>query len=99
MARKPSSQTLLVVEVFLSAPSEWRYGYDIANTVGMKSGTLYPILARLTDRGHLQTRWVDSELEGRPRRHMYQLTSGGLAWARTASKSTVPSRRVVEGLA
>ena len=57
----------------------WRHGYDIARETGVKSGTLYPILMRLADRGWLEACWEDEQPTGRPRRHLYRLTSEGLA--------------------
>lgn len=62
-------------------PARWRYGYDIARETGLASGTLYPILGRLSDRGLLETRWEDDPPEGRPRRHLYRLTAQGAARA------------------
>jgi PadR family transcriptional regulator PadR len=38
-------------------------------------GTLYPLLTRLKDSGHLEYRWVESE-QGPPRKY-YQLTESG----------------------
>jgi DNA-binding PadR family transcriptional regulator len=56
-------------------PALERYGYDLARSTGLASGTLYPILVRLEERGLLDARW---ELgEGRPR-HVYRLTAAGL---------------------
>jgi PadR family transcriptional regulator PadR len=56
MARHPSPQTLSVIDAFLEEPQLWLYGYDTTKTLGMASGTLYPILIRVSDRGHLETR-------------------------------------------
>lgn len=84
MPRRPSPQTRAVLERLLAAPEDWHYGYDIVRDLGIPSGTVYPILMRLHDRDLLETRWEDSPLDGRPRRHMYRLTSQGDAWAKTA---------------
>jgi len=62
-------------------PQEWKYGYDISKSTGLKSGTLYPILMRLAERKLLETRWETLEA-GKPPRHMYKLTVGGLRYAR-----------------
>jgi DNA-binding PadR family transcriptional regulator len=70
-------QTRAVLAALYDDPSGWRYGYDIARETGLASGTLYPILGRLTDRGFLETRWEDPSPEGRPRRHLYRLTTQG----------------------
>ncbi len=98
MARRPSPQTLSVIEAFLEEPQVWLHGYDIAKTLGMASGTLYPILIRLSDRGHLETQWRDSETQGRPPRHMYRLTATGRAWAGAAAHQS-RILKIAEGLA
>jgi PadR family transcriptional regulator PadR len=86
-----SPQTLRVLERFLAAPREWRYGYDLSRETGLKSGTLYPILIRLSERGLLETRWKATE-PGTPPRHLYRLTARGLDLA-NAQVRTKPSRR------
>jgi PadR family transcriptional regulator PadR len=79
-----SAQTLAVLAALTAQPSDWRHGYDLARETGLKSGTLYPILVRLADREIVQACWEDGEPAGRPRRHLYRLTSDGLATAATA---------------
>ena len=39
--------------------SEWRHGYSLAKQTELKSGTLYPILIRLADRGLVEACWQD----------------------------------------
>jgi PadR family transcriptional regulator, regulatory protein PadR len=82
MQLRRSPQTVLVFTEFLRGPEEWKYGYDISRSTGLKSGTLYPILMRLADRSLLETAWETTEA-GRPPRHMYKLTADGLRVART----------------
>jgi PadR family transcriptional regulator PadR len=41
-----------------------------------QSGSLYPILVRLADRGLLETSWEPGPA-GRPPRHLYRLTLAG----------------------
>ena len=82
MKLRRSPQTALVLTEFLGEPEEWKYGYDISRSTGLKSGTLYPILMRLADRSLLDTAWETAEA-GRPPRHMYRLTADGLRYART----------------
>jgi PadR family transcriptional regulator PadR len=60
----------------------WRHGYEISHQTGLKSGTLYPLLIRLSDLGYLEARWTEPEREGRPRRHEYRLTGVGMETAR-----------------
>src|SRR6516165_4771794 len=76
-----SPQTLQVLDAFLHAPKDWKYGYDISRDTGLKSGTLYPILIRLAEHKLLETSWEATEA-GKPPRHMYRLTREGLRLAR-----------------
>jgi len=57
----------------------WSHGYDIARETELKSGSLYPILARLSDQGLLEARWEQEVGLGRPPRHLYRLTATGRA--------------------
>ncbi len=93
MARRSefSAQTLSVLAVLCARPSEWQHGYAIARDTGLKSGTLYPILIRLADRGLMEARWEDEQPAGRPRRHLYRLTPEGMASA-GAALAAAPSR-------
>jgi DNA-binding PadR family transcriptional regulator len=86
-----SAQTLAVLAVLSAQPSSWQHGYAIARDTGLKSGTLYPILIRLADRGLMEARWEDEQPTGRPRRHLYRLTPEGLARAGTALQAVGPA--------
>ena len=91
MKLRKSPQTALVFREFMRSARDWQYGYDISRNTGLKSGTLYPILMRLFERDLLETRWETSE-PGKPPRHMYRLTPGGLKYARQEVTSiTEPS--------
>jgi PadR family transcriptional regulator PadR len=79
-----SVQTLSVLAVLCAQPPVWRHGYGIAKDTGLRSGTLYPILARLAERGLVEARWEEGQPAGRPRRHLYRLTADGLAAAEAA---------------
>jgi PadR family transcriptional regulator, regulatory protein PadR len=79
--REFSPQTLSVLAALCQQPSEWRHGYALASQTGLKSGTLYPILIRLADRGLVEACWQEEPQPGRPRRHLYRLTADGLASA------------------
>ena len=61
-ARRPSPQTAVVLQALAGQPADWRYGYELGQQVGLKAGSLYPILIRLADRGLLEARW--EELSG-----------------------------------
>jgi len=76
-----SRQTLALLGAFLERPAEWQHGYALSQSIGISSGTLYPILMRLEGLGWLETRW-EAQPEGRPARHLYRLTSEARAWAR-----------------
>ena len=82
-----SAQTLSVLAALCDQPSQWQHGYALAKQTGLKSGTLYPILIRLADRGLVEACWQDEPTPGRPRRHLYRLTSAGLASATGALAS------------
>jgi DNA-binding PadR family transcriptional regulator len=81
MNLRRTPQTSQVFEELFGAPQEWRHGYDISRSTGLKSGTLYPILIRLAELQLLETRWEHTEA-GKPPRHLYRLTQGGLRIAR-----------------
>lgn len=99
MPRVPhtSPQTLRLFEALLADPARWRYGYDLSKEVGLASGTLYPILMRLSAQQLLDTGWEASDEPGRPPRHTYRLTADGAALARkrlAARAATAAARRV-----
>ncbi len=90
MKLRRSPQTTQVLAEFLQRPKQWKYGYDISRSTGLKSGTLYPILLRLAECGLLETQWDASEV-GKPPRHMYKLTPDGLRCAREFATSPAAS--------
>jgi PadR family transcriptional regulator, regulatory protein PadR len=81
-ARKCSRQTLALLAALMERARTWQYGYELSKETGLKSGTLYPILMRLSDQGLLDSRWKGAVRPGRPPRHVYRLTATGLALAR-----------------
>jgi PadR family transcriptional regulator len=70
-----------VLGALAGAPTAWRHGYELGIAVGLRSGSLYPILVRLSDRGLLEARWESDQTPGRPPRHLYRLTGPGLDYA------------------
>lgn len=82
--KRLTRSTARALAAFLEAPRSWRYGYDLMKVADLSSGTLYPLLARLTDEGWLESRWEESEFPGRPPRQLYRLTAGGRLEARRA---------------
>lgn len=81
--RRSSGQTLSLLAGLLTQPRKWRHGYDLSIETGLPSGTLYPILVRLEERGFLESKWEASPEAGRPPRHLYRLTTKGGAHARS----------------
>ena len=95
MPRQPdtSPQTLRVFEAMLADAEGWHYGYGLSKVTGLASGTLYPILMRLAERGLLETRWEPSDAPGRPPRHAYRLTADGTELARERTRRPTPAGR------
>ncbi len=79
-------QTLAVLSTMLEDEFREWYGLQLTAATGIKSGTLYPTLARLETARWLASTWedVDPAIEGRPRRRLYRLTGEGADSARLA---------------
>ena len=63
------------------------YGFDIMDTTGLQSGTVYPILRRLEAAGMVRSRWeavANARDEQRPPRRYYQVTGAGSRALRSA---------------
>ncbi|MGN6376991.1 MAG: PadR family transcriptional regulator [Sphingomonas sp.] len=75
---------IALLEALSTGAHDWRYGYDLMKETGLLSGTLYPLLIRMTDQGLVEAEWRDPVQPGRPPRHAYRLTAEGAALARTA---------------
>jgi PadR family transcriptional regulator, regulatory protein PadR len=88
-----------VLEVLLG-PDEGLYGLKIAQLAGRKTGSVYPILARLEDAGWVESSWEgDARDERGPRRRFYRLSAGGLDAARAElvrHRGAIRQRRGVE---
>jgi DNA-binding PadR family transcriptional regulator len=86
-----------VLEALAADPAQWRYGYDLATEVHLKSGSLYPILIRLADRELLETSWEPGP-PGRPPRHLYRLSPTGREYVAVLDVArvgrSVPRRRL-----
>jgi len=94
--RRPSKQMLRLLDALSVTPREWRHGYDIIKETGLLSGTLYPLLMRMTDQGLVEAEWHEPAQPGRPARHAYRLTAQGLALARaTAGEQGLSSFREI----
>jgi len=89
--RRPSRQSLDVLALLAEAAPGWLYGLEIAGRTRLKSGSLYPILIRLADRGLLESEWQEPTQQGRPPRHAYRILPAGrsmLDEARTTQQPT-----------
>jgi DNA-binding PadR family transcriptional regulator len=95
MPRKPnrSAQTRQLLETMMLHARSWQYGYELSKQTGLKSGTLYPLLIRLSDQGLLESRWQEPERPGKPPRHAYRLTGEGLKLARSLAKPELSAAR------
>jgi PadR family transcriptional regulator, regulatory protein PadR len=90
--RPPSAQAISVLRALAADPAQWRYGYDLAAEVHLKSGSLYPMLVRLAERGLLDTSWEPGQ-GSRPPRHLYRLSLAGREYV--AGLPTAPAGRPV----
>jgi PadR family transcriptional regulator, regulatory protein PadR len=78
-----SGAVLDVLEALLR-PDDELYGLKIARNAGRKTGSVYPILARLEEAGWVTSTWEREDRGTRgPRRRLYQLNPEGLSAART----------------
>lgn len=93
--RRPSRQTVAVLEALAADPAQWRYGYELGLELDLKAGSLYPILMRLGERGLLESEWETGHPPGRPPRHLYRLTAAGVRFATEARRPVAtPARRL-----
>ena len=66
--RRPSPQTVAVLLTLGDQAAAWSHGYDLCRALGLKAGTVYPILIRLAERGLVETAWEQDVPRGRPAR-------------------------------
>ena len=86
--RALSRQARDLLAILLERPTAWRHGYELAKLAGLSSGTLYPLLIRLNERGLLEAQWMEPDGSGRPPRHAYRLTPDGVAFACSLTAET-----------
>lgn len=94
-SRRPSPQTAALLASLGRDPAAWRYGYELCQELGIKPGSMYPILMRLADRGLLETGWETDAPPGRPPRHLYRLTRTGVEYAAEIAAGARAVARVV----
>ena len=92
-SRALSSQAWSLLSALAEAGQEWRHGYELAQSTGLRSGTLYPLLIRLEAQGYLAAEWQAPSTPGRPPRHAYRLTPAGLALANRRASDAVSAGR------
>src|SRR3569833_3133995 len=93
--RRPSKQMLKLLEALSASAPDWRHGYDLMKETGLLSGTLYPLLMRMTEQGLVEAEWQAPAQPGRPARHAYRLTAKGLALASAAASDPLAAPRML----
>jgi DNA-binding PadR family transcriptional regulator len=74
-------------------PSRWRHGYDLCRSLGLRAGTVYPILIRLAERRQVDTEWERDAPPGRPPRHLYRLSAEGAELVAELRRADAGDRR------
>jgi PadR family transcriptional regulator PadR len=79
----------------LDAPADETYGYELVQATGLPSGSVYPILRRLEDRGFVTAREEVIDTEARRPRHRvyYRLTAEGRRVAHEATREHTSALR------
>src|SRR3954470_19334117 len=85
--RRPSKQMIMLLAALAARSRHWHHGYELMKQTGLKSGTLYPLLMRMTDQRLVEAEWREPSQPGRPARHAYRLTAAGIALARASDVS------------
>jgi PadR family transcriptional regulator PadR len=83
--RQLSDKAKAVLEQFVEEPEREWFGLELLREIGVPSGSLYPILHRLEERGFLEARWEPIEEaapEGRRPRRLYRLNPDSMEQAR-----------------
>ena len=93
-SRKPSPQTVAVLSALAANREGWSHGYELCRSLGLKAGTVYPILIRLAERRLLETAWERDVPPGRPARHLYRLSAEGADMAAELRRSVTAARQL-----
>ena len=78
MPRGISFTTITVLHAVASGSG---YGFDVIDSTGLPSGTVYPALGRLERDGLVRSHWEEAAVardEKRPPRRYYRVTAHGL---------------------
>ena len=84
---------LALLQALSVRAGQWSHGYDLMKETGLSSGTLYPLLMRMTDQGLVEAEWREPEQLGRPARHVYRLTAAGVALAQSIPSPSATIRQ------
>lgn len=101
----PWVRAALDLAVLASLTDGRLHGYAIAQSVAahgfglLKGGSLYPVLGRLEEAGHVEATWVEGQ--GGPGRREYELTASGrdrlqaelVSWQELADTLTAMTRK------
>ncbi len=82
MTGRQKNLSIPAISVLAAVSRGSRYGFEIMEKTGLASGTVYPILGRLTESGFVTSRWerYDSARSARrPARKYYATTDVGEA--------------------
>ena len=74
-----TNATRQVLVALLAEPARPHHGYEILKAIGIKAGSLYPILDRLEREGWIEGWSEPSPIEGRSTGRYYRLTGLGTA--------------------
>jgi PadR family transcriptional regulator, regulatory protein PadR len=74
-----------LLAALLERRPRWCHGYELMKGTGLLSGTLYPLLIRMTEQGLVKAEWREPAQPGRPARHVYRLTDAGVEFARASA--------------
>lgn len=88
--RHPSKQMILLLNALSVRTQAWRYGYELMKETDLQSGTIYPLLMRMTEQGLVEAEWHEPMRPGRPARHAYRLTAAGITLARACAADDGP---------
>jgi DNA-binding PadR family transcriptional regulator len=92
--------SIVAVSVLQAIATGFEYGFDIIDTTGLPSGTVYPALSRLERDGYVRSAWEDerrAHRDGRPARRYYRVTASGaraLAGALAYYRTLIPAADV-----
>lgn len=76
MEIRKTKQRFRTLEIL--AEQKVSHGFEIATIAQLQVGTIYGILIAFEEGGFVESRWDESEPNGRPRRKFYRLTKQGL---------------------